>query len=118
MIGSIGATAVVVSDKVKAAQWYREKLGFDVEGEKEGHYILVGPKGSTMKVHLCGDGFFPLEKGNTGIPLVVGNIDEAYSELKLKGVEFTKGVTREEWGTYAMLKDPDGNEFWLIEAMH
>jgi predicted enzyme related to lactoylglutathione lyase len=28
-------------------------------------------------------------------------------------VEFTTKPKKAEWGTYAMFKDPDGNEFWL-----
>ena len=35
--------------------------------------------------------------------------------LRKAGVEFTTPTTTEDWGTYAMFKDPDGNEFWLIE---
>jgi predicted enzyme related to lactoylglutathione lyase len=35
--------------------------------------------------------------------------------LTRKGVNFTQKPTKEHWGTYAMLADPDGNEFWLIQ---
>ena len=31
------------------------------------------------------------------------------------GVEFTTPTTKEDWATYAMFKDPDGNEFYIIE---
>jgi predicted enzyme related to lactoylglutathione lyase len=34
--------------------------------------------------------------------------------MSSKGVEFTVKPTKEEWGYYAMFKDPDGNEFWLF----
>jgi len=30
-------------------------------------------------------------------------------------VQFTTPTTKEDWGTYAMFKDPDGNEFYIVE---
>jgi len=34
-------------------------------------------------------------------------------ELRQKGVEFTMGPQKADWGTAAMFKDPDGNTFLL-----
>ncbi len=56
-----------------------------------------------------------MEPGNTGIGLVAEDLRKTFEVLKEKGVEFTVEPREEEWGTYAMLKDPDGNEFWLFE---
>ncbi len=116
MISRILDVAVVVSDPRKAKEWYRDKLGFNVEGEPEGHWVVAYPKSAAegTHLHLCG-GFYPLEPGNTGIGLVTENLDETFRELKEKGVEFTEEPKREDWGTYAMFKDMDGNEFWLFE---
>jgi len=111
MIKSILDVAVVVSDPQKAAEWYKEKLGFEIR-DKEGHWVTVAPKGSDVILHLCEAK--QLEPGNTGICFRVDNIDETYKEMSGKGVEFTVKPTKEEWGTYAMFKDPDGNEFWLM----
>jgi uncharacterized glyoxalase superfamily protein PhnB len=33
--------------------------------------------------------------------------------LSGKGVEFTTKPKKTQWGSHAMFKDPDGNEFWL-----
>jgi catechol 2,3-dioxygenase-like lactoylglutathione lyase family enzyme len=107
---SILDVAVVVSNATKSAEWYREKLGLEVR-ENEGHWITVAPKGSDVVLHLCETK--PLEQGNTGISFRVDDLDKTYKELSAKGVEFTVKPTKEEWGTYAMFKDPDGNVFWL-----
>ena len=32
------------------------------------------------------------------------------------GVKFTQAPTKEPWGTFAILVDPDGNEFVLTEG--
>ncbi|MEE9236459.1 MAG: VOC family protein [Thermoplasmata archaeon] len=116
MISKIVDVAVIVSDARKAADWYREKLGFEVGGEAEGHWVVVHPpEGSEgTHLHLCSD-IYPLEPGNTGIGLVTDNLGKTCETLREKGVDFTVEPKREEWGSYAMFKDMDGNEFWLFE---
>jgi catechol 2,3-dioxygenase-like lactoylglutathione lyase family enzyme len=114
-IGRIGTVAVVVSDGKKAKEWYREKLGFELQEDEE-HWIVVGPQGSSTGIHLCAAE--KLEPRNTGILFLTDNVDSAYQELKRKGVEFTRELAKAEWDEnikYAMFKDPDGNEFWLME---
>jgi len=114
MIERIRSVAVVVSDEKKAKQWYVDKLGFEVQDDME-HWVVVGPRGSPTGIHLCqGE---TLEPGNTGILFYSGNVETAYQELKKKGVEFTRELDKAEWDAnikYAMFKDPDGNEFWLM----
>jgi len=111
MINSIIDVAIVVSNAKKSADWYKEKLGLEVR-DNEGHWVTVAPKGSALVMHLCESK--PLEQGNTGIAFRVDDLDKSYKEMTGKGVEFTVKPTKEEWGTYAMFKDPDGNEFWLM----
>ena len=55
-----------------------------------------------------------VEPGNTGIGFRVDDIDKSFNEMVAKGVEFTVKPTKAEWGTFAMFKDPDGNEYWLF----
>jgi len=110
MIQSIMDMTIVVSDAKKSAQWYKENLGLEVR-DNEGHWITVAPKGSNVLLHLCETS--PLEKDNTGIAFCVDDLDKTYREMSGKGVEFTTKPKKTEWGSYAMFKDPDGNEFWL-----
>jgi uncharacterized glyoxalase superfamily protein PhnB len=52
--------------------------------------------------------------GKTGLVIPSSDPDDvarAYLELKEKGVEFSEELTTTGWGRYAILKDPDGNEF-------
>jgi catechol 2,3-dioxygenase-like lactoylglutathione lyase family enzyme len=114
MIEQIQSVAVVVSDEKKAKEWYKNKLGFEVQSDEE-HWVVVAPHGSLFGIHLCqGE---PLEPGNTGILLLAGDIENTCRELKKEGVEFTRELGKAEWNektTYAMFKDPDGNAFWLM----
>jgi catechol 2,3-dioxygenase-like lactoylglutathione lyase family enzyme len=104
--------AVVVSDAKKSAEWYREKLGFEVR-EQEGHWITVAPKGAETVLHLCE--ITPLEPGVTGINFLVDDLEGLYQELSGKGVEFTAPLEKTRWGLLAIFKDPDGNEIQLSQ---
>jgi len=122
MILELATVAVSVSRPAKkAAEWYRDKLGLEIGGEAEGHWVVVAPKGKTgtpkgpwYGIHLCEED--KPEPGNTGILFLTKDIEATCKELKAKGVRFTHELTKEAWGTYAMFADPDGNEFWLMPS--
>ncbi len=109
----LSSLAVVVSDAKKSAKWYREKLGLEFR-DQQGHWITVASKDSNVVLHLCEE-FYPLEPGNSGIAFTTKDVKRDEEALRKKGINFTTPTTKEEWGTYAMFKDPDGNEFWLME---
>jgi catechol 2,3-dioxygenase-like lactoylglutathione lyase family enzyme len=103
-----GDVAVVVSDARKSLRWYTEKLGFEMRSDA-GHWV----KGASVVLHLC-EGEV-LEPGNTGIGFTAADVAKEERELRSRGVEFTEPTTKRDWGTYAMFKDPDGNEFWISD---
>ena len=115
MVSKGFSVALVVSDAKKSARWYGEKLGFKVSLEDE-HWITVWPEGAQWKIHLCQSDEYRIEPGNSGIGLYCEDIDSEYEELKSKDVKFSRELTREPWGSFAMLEDPDGNEIWLQEG--
>lgn len=110
----LSSVAVVVKDRSKSAQWYKEKLGLEVRSE-HGHWITVATKDSGVVLHLC-DEFYDLEPGNSGIAFTSKDVAKAQKDLEKKGVRFTQPTSKEDWGTYAMFSDPDGNEYWIIEG--
>jgi len=134
MITGVGSVAILVNDAKKSARWYRDKLGFEIVGI-EGHTVFVRPKGSrAILLHLCAkcDAWEnDRPGGRTGIWLQCGKIkirkdektgqvlpasrsedvERTYQELKKNGVKFSEELTTTSWGKYAILKDPDGNEF-------
>jgi len=115
-ISKIATIAVMVSDENKAKKWYKDKLDFNVMND-EPHWIVVGPKGSDTGFHLCSDE--KLEAGNQGIVLLSKNLEKTCKELKTKGVAFTRELSPSEWDkklSYAVFKDLDGNEFWLMSS--
>ncbi len=116
MISKITSMSVVVLDAQESATWFREKLGWEAVGDPGEHWVVAYPegRGDGAHLHLCA-GFYPLEPGNSGIAFATPDLQTAYEGMHEKGVEFTQEPTKEDWGFYAMFKDPDGNEFWLFE---
>jgi catechol 2,3-dioxygenase-like lactoylglutathione lyase family enzyme len=115
----VATIAVIVSDRKKATEWYTARLGLDVV-ESMDHWVAVGRKGKGGLLHLCQISEFepnaPLEPGNSGITLRIPGTDFVASceALKTNGVEFTEGPKKEPWGWYATVRDPDGNELFLM----
>ena len=115
----VATIAVIVSDRKKATDWYTAKLGLDLI-ESMDHWVAVGRKGKGGMLHLCQISEFepaaPLEPGNSGITLRIPGTDFAAScaALKANGVEFAEEPKKESWGWYATVRDPDGNELFLM----
>jgi catechol 2,3-dioxygenase-like lactoylglutathione lyase family enzyme len=108
-----GDIAIVVKDATKSAEWYRDRLGWTTASQ-DGHWVTVRVKGSPVLFHLCEHR--PLERGNTGIGFVTKDVRAEEKRLRAKGVRFTRRATKTEWGTFAMFRDPDGNQFWLSDG--
>jgi catechol 2,3-dioxygenase-like lactoylglutathione lyase family enzyme len=113
------SVAVVVSDVDKSLDWYTTHLGLDVI-DREEHWVTVGRKGRPGLLHLCqpteGDPRSQLEPGNSGILLLLPGreFEKNCATLKQRGVEFAEEPTKTAWGTYAVVRDPDGNEHMLM----
>jgi len=110
---TMGTIAVVVRNEKKAVDFYTKKLGFKLVDDWP-HWRTVSAKGSKQEIHLCPDS--PPEKGNTGISFYTTDIEKEHKRLVKAGVKITQPITKEEWGTYFMFADPDGNEFYAFEG--
>jgi catechol 2,3-dioxygenase-like lactoylglutathione lyase family enzyme len=111
------SVAVVVASRKKSLEWYTKRLGLDVI-ESIDHWVTVGRAGKPGVIHLCQtseyDPSIPLERGNTGIQLhVSGDFPEACRAFEANGVKFSSPPKKEEWGWWATVEDPDGNEISL-----
>ena len=117
--GYVATIAVIVSDRKAATDWYTGRLGLDLI-ESMDHWVAVGRKGKGGLLHLCQISEFeptaPREPGNTGITIRIPGTDfaQACAALKANGVEFAEDAKKESWGWYATVRDPDGNELFLM----
>jgi catechol 2,3-dioxygenase-like lactoylglutathione lyase family enzyme len=114
------SVAIVVSDRNKSVRWYTETLGLEHLTDMD-HWQTVGEKGRQVELHLCQvseyDDKAPMEPGNSGIAFrVAGDFVAACTALAARGIEFTVPATKADWGWWAMIKDPDGNEHCIVPA--
>jgi predicted enzyme related to lactoylglutathione lyase len=121
MLREVQAHLVWVSDLSAALNFYEKKLGF--------RCLQFSPEAGFLKMVL-GNSVFYLETpqvDSTVSPhakpgtrssaiLAVSDIEETVAELLARGVTIVLGATKQFWGGWnAIISDPDGNQFILIE---
>ena len=121
-----------VTDQDEALDWYTNKFGLEVRNdvtmEEAGmRWLTVGsPEQPDVEITLLIPGPPPLseEVGEevktllaqgalNGLIFQTDDCRKTYEELSARGVEFTSPPAKQPWGTFAIFKDPDGNQFVL-----
>ena len=117
----IGYINVFVSDLERSVRFYTEALGFRVK-QVEKQFGYASFEGGNISFALAETDDAALFGRHTGIGLVVNDIETVYQNLTARGVTFEMPPTKQPWGgILALLKDPDGNIFYLdpiITATH
>src|SRR6516225_2521557 len=116
MIKGVKFVSVPVTDQDRALAFYTQKLGFRVLTDQpfdgKQRWIELGIPGSDSNLVL-----FTTDNDKNRIgshqPVTFWSDDvEATSRLlKSRGVSFVKEPKKEPWGTAAVFKDQDGNQF-------
>jgi predicted enzyme related to lactoylglutathione lyase len=118
MIKSVKFVGIPSSDQDRALAFYTEKLGFKlftdqpfnekqrwielrIDGAETG-FVLFTPDGQEDRIGSFFNG-----------ALACDDVRKTYQELASRGVEFISEPKQEPWGTFAIFKDPDGNQFVL-----
>ncbi len=118
VIKSIKFTSIPVRDQDRALDFYTNKLGFSILtdqhfNEKQRWIELSIPGAQTGIVLFTPDGHEDRIGSFTGISFLADDVQQTYNQLTAKGVEFVAPPKTEAWGTSAIFKDPDGNQFVL-----
>jgi predicted enzyme related to lactoylglutathione lyase len=118
MITNIKFISIPVADHDRAVEFYTKKMGFMITTDQQ-----FGPSSRWVEMKI--------PKGETGIVLFTppghedrigtfmpmsyqcDNVQRTYEELKARGVEFVQEPKVESWGTSAIFKDSEGNQFVL-----
>ena len=115
MVEKMKNIVVFVRDFEKAQRFYKEQLKLPLVQESVA-IMEFFPGGTTLGVSLAmHEAAFPLVGRHTGITLQVKDIDLLCRELEEAGVEFAEPLEKTPWGKMAVVKDPDGNQFALVE---
>ncbi len=117
MISHITFVSIPTRDQDAALAFYTEKLGFPVitdqpsgaqrwiklrVGASETRFILFTPDGQEDRI---GSPF-------NGSP-ACDDVEATYRQLSGRRVEFVSPPQKQPWGEFAIMKDPDGNQFVL-----
>src|SRR6185436_8039844 len=115
MIKGIKFVSIPVSDQQRALDFYTNKLGFTVFTDQpfgEQRWIELGIPGSATRVALFTPDAHKDRIGTfAGISFVADDVELTYEQLSAKGVEFKGPPKKEQWGTFAIFVDCDGNQF-------
>jgi predicted enzyme related to lactoylglutathione lyase len=117
MVEKMKNIVVFVRDFPAARLFYREALGLAPGQETETMMEFFPGQGTSLGVALAlHDAAQKLVGRHTGITFNVKGLDELCDRLVEKGARFTEPLERTPWGKMAVVADPDGNEFALVEA--
>jgi catechol 2,3-dioxygenase-like lactoylglutathione lyase family enzyme len=116
MISHVKFVSIATRDQDKALNFYTEKLGFKLVTDQpfsdKQRWIELRIGGSDTRFVL-----FNMDESRIGGPfngaLACDDVEKTYEELKGRGVEFLQPPTKQHWGTFAVFKDIDGNQFVL-----
>ena len=119
MIKAIKFASVPVRDQDRALEFYTKKLGFKVitdspfDDKQRWIEMRIGTS-DTRLVLFSGDGANAMQPGGSfNGALACDNVERTYQELSERGVEFVRPPSTQPWGTFAVFKDVDGNQFVL-----
>lgn len=118
MIKAVKFATVPVTDQDRALEFYTKKLGFRVLTDHPIHgdqrWIELGiPRAETRLVLFAAPGQERLIGRLMNITFSADDVEATTRELKARGVEFVQEPRKADWGTSAIFKDPDGNQFVL-----
>jgi predicted enzyme related to lactoylglutathione lyase len=118
MIKRIKFLGIPVHNQDRALKFYTEKLGFRVLtdqqfSERQRWIELSIPGADTGIVLFTPEGHEDRIGTFINTSWEVDNIEKTYAELQAKGVEFASPPQKQPWGTFAMMKDSEGNQIVL-----
>jgi predicted enzyme related to lactoylglutathione lyase len=116
MLKRIKFVGIPVRDQEKALAFWTKKIGLQITTDQP---MSNGRRWIELKVPGAQTGIAlftpPGQEDRIGtfqnMSLEVDDVEKTYQELTERGVEFVQPPKKEEWGTSAIFKDPDGNSF-------
>ena len=121
MITHVKFVGIPTKDQTRALKFYTEKLGFEISTDQpfddkqrlielriahsQTRVVLFTPEGHESRIGSFFNG-----------SLACDDVEATFRQLSQRGVEFTKEPEKQPWGTFAMFKDPDGNQFVLSSS--
>ena len=121
MLTAVRSVGIYVGDQDRAKEFFTKTLGFELvqdtpmgDGPEAARWIEVAPPDRNVIRVL----FTPqVDRGRVGtfsnVLFECDDIQATHRQLAGRGVEFTEEPSRQFWGWWAVVKDPDGNSYGL-----
>lgn len=118
MIKGIKFASIPVRDQDRALEFYTTKLGCRIVTDSpfdgtQRWIELSFPRADTKLVLFTAPGQDAMIGGFMNVTFMADDVQATARELQERGVEFVQEARQEDWGTSAIFKDPDGNQFVL-----
>jgi lactoylglutathione lyase len=126
MITSVGTVSVFVADQDRAKAFYTDVLGLELRTDQPlypgatNRWVAVAPRGAQTEIIL----YLPDENWqhykqvvgqSQAITLTVDDMMAWHKAMKDKGVTFLQEPDVQPWGTYAQIRDSEGNSLIIVE---
>ena len=113
---------IFVSDLVRAIEFYRDRLGLELEFSSDEHgYASFAAGDVRLGLAVPGSDQHGLVGRHTGVGMQVADLVAEHTRLSDLGVQFAMQPTEQPWGGFmALILDPDGNVLYLdqVAAAH
>lgn len=106
MFDKFGVVMVVVSDMTRSVAFYRDVLGLQLRYETP-YWSEFEVGGVTLGLHPAGDHLPVNPQGGVSFGFYVSDIAQTLAELTARGAQVVR-KQEEDFGTLAILADPDG----------
>jgi catechol 2,3-dioxygenase-like lactoylglutathione lyase family enzyme len=118
MISHVKFVTIPTTDQDRALKFWTDVVGFRVltdqpfNDKQRWIELRVGTSDTRLVLFVFDDGGLKPGMMFNGA-LACKNVEQTYQELMARGVNFLSPPQKAPWGTFAMFKDPDGNQFLL-----
>jgi predicted enzyme related to lactoylglutathione lyase len=118
MLTHVKFVSIPTSDQDRAVAFWTEKVGLTLMsdqpfndrqrwielaiGNSPTRFVLFTPDGQEDRIGSFFNG-----------ALACDDVEATHRQLSERGVEFVSPPTKQQWGTFAIFKDPDSNQFVL-----
>jgi len=118
MITHVKFVSIPTRDQDRALKFWTEQVGFTLMSdqpfsERQRWIELSVANSPTRVVLFTAEGQEDRIGSFFNAALACDDVEATHRQLSERGVEFVSPPKKEHWGTYAVFKDPDGNQFVL-----
>lgn len=118
VISHVKFVSIPTRDQDRALAFWTERVGFRIltdqpfDDKQRWIELRIGSS-DTRIVLFVFDGQGPQPGTAFNGAFACDDVHRTYQELVARGVEFVESPQKQPWGTFAVFKDPDGNQFVL-----